>query len=136
MLLTDNQINKWIEWFMETYKDSCAVTPEWKMDIPIIYSEDPDKTEEEHAEMWRNELRKLMGESYDKGYVHRGWRKDTLWEAQFQALWLYNWPIFKSITEKENETNTNWTTWLKKIWDLQWWEWEEQEAAWAEERKK
>lgn len=133
MLLTDKQLSSWMDWFIEKYEPHCCRTLDWRLDIPIIYSEDPNKTETEHAEMWRNKLRELMWKSYDKGYVHRGWRKDTLWEAQFQSLRLYNWPIFKSIKEKENETNKHWTTWLKEIWDIQWWEWEEQETAWAEE---
>lgn len=105
MLLTEKQTDKRIEWFIKTYKDDCAVTPEGKLDIPIIYSEDPDKTEEEHAEMWRKKLRELMWRKYNNRYVHKGWREDTLWEAQFQALRLYNWPIFKSIKEKDE---TNW----------------------------
>lgn len=118
MLLTEKQTDKRIEWFIKTYKDDCAVTLDGKLDIPIIYSEDPDKTELEHAEMWRKELKKLMWRSYNQEYIHRGWRKDTLWEAQFQALRLYNWPIFKHITEKENATNKHSTSRQKVLWNL------------------
>ena len=135
MLLNDRQINEWINWFMEIYKNDCAVTSEWKMDIPIIYSEDPNKTEEEHIKMWRGKLKELMWKKYNQEYIHRGWRKDTLWEAQFNALRLFNGPIFKSITEKENETNGHWTTWLKEVWNVQWWKWEKQETTWTEKHE-
>jgi hypothetical protein len=52
-------------------------------------------------ELRRGRLKKLMWKrNYNMPYIHRGWRKDTLWEAQFQALWLYNWPIFKSNKDR------------------------------------
>lgn len=60
MILTEKQTDKRIKWFIKTYKDDCSVTLDGKLDIPIIYSEDPDKAELEHAKMWRKELKKIM----------------------------------------------------------------------------
>lgn len=100
MLLTDKQIEKWIERFEETYKNDASIEEDWRMGIPVIYSDNPEETEKEHMEMWKEELRKLMWEYYDAPYVHRWWRKDTLWNVQFWMLWLYNSPYFKSNEEK------------------------------------
>ena len=60
MLLTDKQLSKWMDWFIEKYEPHCARTTDGRLDIPIIYSANPKETEEEHAEMRRNKLRELM----------------------------------------------------------------------------
>ena len=104
MLLTDKQVEEYIEWFKETYKDYAPIEENWRMGIPVIYSEDPEKTEQEHREMWLKEIRKLMWKNANKKYTHRGGITETYAEAQFNSLWLYNWPYFKHINEKENAT--------------------------------
>lgn len=109
MLLTDKQVDEWVGWFTEKYEPYCARTPDGRLDIPIIYSEDPEQTEKEHADMWLEEIKKLMWRNANKKYTHRGWRTETYAEAQFHSLWLYNGPIFKHISEKD-ETE-NWTGW-------------------------
>lgn len=101
MLLTDKQLSERMDWFIEKYEPYCCLTPEWKLDIPIIYSENPDETEKEHAEIWKNKLRELMWEEAYAPYIHRWGREDTRLWAQFSALWLYNGPIFKHINEKD-----------------------------------
>ena len=60
MLLTDKQAKEWIDWFMGMYKDDCTVRLDGKLDIPIIYSENPDETVKQHAEMWLNKIKELM----------------------------------------------------------------------------
>lgn len=60
MLLTDKQTAEWIDWFMATYKDDCTVRPDGRLDIPIIYSDNPEETEKQHAEMWLNKIKELM----------------------------------------------------------------------------
>ena len=60
MILTDKQLDKWIKWFMETYEKDCTKDENGKWSIPIIYSENPWKTELEHREMRRKKLKKLM----------------------------------------------------------------------------
>jgi hypothetical protein len=56
--------------------------------------------------MWLEEIKKLMWSNANKKYTHRGGRTETYAEVQFNSLWLYNWPIFKSNEEK-NEVNWN-----------------------------
>lgn len=102
MLLTDKQVEQWVEWFKETYKNDAPIEADGRMWIPIIYSDNPEQTEEEHKEMRKNKLRELMKKNYDKKYIHRGWREDTYWNAQFNSIWLYNGPIFKWLDEKWN----------------------------------
>lgn len=104
MLLTDKQAEKYVEWFKKTYKNDAPIEEDWRMGIPVIYSEDPEKTEQEHKEMWLKEIRKLMWKNADKKYTHRGGNTETYAEAQFNSLWLYHGPYFKHINEKENAT--------------------------------
>ena len=92
-------MDEWIKWFIETYKPYCTTESDGRLSIPTIYSDNPRETELEHREMRRKRLKKLMWRKYNNWYVHRGWRETTLWEAQLQMLWLYNWPIFKSNKE-------------------------------------
>ena len=101
MLLTDKQAGEWARWFTEKYEPYCTRTPDGRLDIPIIYSDNPEQTEKEHADMWLEEIKKLMWRNANKKYTHRGWRTETYAEAQFNSLWLYNWPIFKSNKEKD-----------------------------------
>ena len=110
MLLTDKQTAEWIDWFMATYKDDCTVRPDGRLDIPIIYSDNPEETEKQHAEMWLNKIKELMWRNANKKYTHRGGRTETYAEAQFNSLWLYNGPIFKHISEKNN-AQQNTITW-------------------------
>ena len=100
MLLTEKQTDQWIKWFIENYKDYCEVLPDGRLGIPVIYSEDPEKTEKEHADKWLVKIKELMWKNWKRKYTHRGWLTETYAEAQFRSLWLYNGPIFKSITEK------------------------------------
>lgn len=109
---------------MGMYKDDCTVRLDGKLDIPIIYSENPDETERQHAEMRLNKIKELMWRNANKKYTHRGGRTETYAEAQFNSLWLYNGPIFKHINEKTNAQH-NTTTWQENIWNLHWWVWEE-----------
>ena len=118
MLLTDKQTEQWIEWFTETYEEHCTRDADWRLSIPVIYSDNPEETEKEHMKLREEELRKLMKKDYDRWYTHRWGRKDTLWNAQLQALWLYNSPYFKNIKDKENETNPNTTSQQEVLWDL------------------
>lgn len=104
MLMNERQTELRIRWFVEMYRDYCTVEEDWRLSIPIIYSEDPEKTEKEHREMWMKEIKHLMWRKANSLYTHRGWRTETYAEAQFNALRLYNWPIFKSITNKECST--------------------------------
>ena len=60
MLLTDEQTKKWIDWFMDMYKDDCTVRPDGRLDIPIIYSDNPEETEKQHHQMWLDKIRELM----------------------------------------------------------------------------
>lgn len=105
MLLTDKQVGEWIGWFTEKYEPYCTRTPDGRLDIPIIYSEDPEQTEREHADMWLEEIKKLMWRDANKEYTHRGWRTETYAKVQFNSLWLYNGPIFKHISEKNEKEN-------------------------------
>lgn len=123
MLLTDEQAKKFVDWFMEKYKDDCTTKPDGRKDIPIVYSENPKETEKQHAEMWLNKIRELMWKNADKKYTHRGGRTETYAEAQFSSLWLYCWPIFKHINEKDAQQNT--ASWQEDLWNIHWWEWEE-----------
>lgn len=96
MLLTDKQLDEWVIWFIETYKPYCTTEPDGRLSVPIIYSDNPEETEREHMELRRERLKKVMWKrNYNIPYTHRGWRETTLWEAQLEMLWLYNWPIFK-----------------------------------------
>ena len=104
MLLTDKQAREWADWFTEKYEPYCTRTLDGRLDIPIIYSDNPEQTEKEHADMWLEEIKKLMWRNANKKYTHRGWRTETYAEAQFNSLWLYIGPIFKSNKEKD-ETN-------------------------------
>ena len=99
MLLTEKQTDEWVKWFIETYSKYCTKDEQWRLSIPVIYSTNPERTEKEHMELWRNQLKKIMWRNYNSEYIHKGWLKDTLWEAQLKALWLYNWPTFKSSIE-------------------------------------
>lgn len=110
MLLTDKQTRERADWFIEKYEPYCTRTTDGRLDIPIIYSDNPEQTEKEHADMWLEEIKKLMWSDANKKYTHRGWRTETYAEAQFNSLWLYNWPIFKSNKEKD-ETHRNSATW-------------------------
>ena len=60
MLLTEKQTDQWIKWFIENYKDYCEVLPDGRLGIPVIYSEDPEKTEKEHADKWLAKIKELM----------------------------------------------------------------------------
>lgn len=60
MLLTDKQVGKWIEWFTENYEQYCDRTPDGRLDIPVIYCEDPKLEEQKHAKLWLDEIKKLM----------------------------------------------------------------------------
>ena len=101
MLLNEKQTDKWIKWFIKNYKDYCEVLPDGRLWIPIIYSEDPEETEKEHKEKRMKEIKHLMWRKANSLYTHRGWRTETYAEVQFNALWLYNWPIFKSTKERK-----------------------------------
>lgn len=118
MLLTDRQTDEWVRWFIKKYEPHCTRTTDGRLSIPIIYSEDPEKTEKEHADMWLKEIKKLMWRNANKEYTHRGWRTETYAQCQFSALWLYNWPIFKHISEKEDATNKNSAPRQKVLWNL------------------
>lgn len=60
MLLTDKQLDEWVTWFIETYKPYCTTEPDGRLSIPTIYSDNPEETEREHADMWLEEIKKLM----------------------------------------------------------------------------
>ena len=100
MLLTDKQTEKWVEWFKETYGKYCEKDENWRLWIPTIYSDNPEETEKEHMEMWKNKIKELMWRNANKKYTHRGGRTESYADAQFNSLWLYNWPYFKHNDEK------------------------------------
>lgn len=131
MLLTDRQVDRWIEWFTKNYEQYCARTPDGRLDIPVVYCDNPEEEEKKHAKLWLDEIKKLMWSNANKKYRHRGGRTETYAEAQFNSLWLYNWPIFKSNSEKDAQHNN--TTRQENLWDVHEWEWEKQEVAWSEE---
>lgn len=101
MLLTDKQTEKWVEWFKETYENYCEKDENWRLWIPTIYSDNPEETEKEHMEMWKNKIKELMWRNANKKYTHRWGRTESFADAQFNSLWLYCWPYFKHNDEKE-----------------------------------
>lgn len=100
MLLTDRQLEKYIAWFKENYWQYCE-NENGRLWIPVIYCDNPREEEEKHRQIWLEEIKKLMWKNADKTYVHRWGREESYAEAQFNSLWLYHSPIFKSNEEKD-----------------------------------
>lgn len=122
MILTDKQAREFVKWHRKMYGDTSKET--WTWEIAVVYSDDPEKTEEEHKQMWMDKIKELLWKNANKKYTHRGWRTETYAEVQFNSLWLYCSPYFKSNKDR-NAINSNTITWQETIWELWQWEWEE-----------
>jgi len=83
---------EFIQWYMQRYWTLCKKRDDGKLDLPIIYSDNPKETEEKHYEERKKYLTMLIWPRRSKrvGSVYvLGW------------LWLDYSPIFKSNEEKE-----------------------------------
>lgn len=116
MLLTDKQVDEYVKWFRKNYWEYCEIDDDGRLSIPIIYCDNPEEEEKKHRAIWLEEIKKLMWKNANKKYIHKGWREESYAEAQFNALWLYHWPYFKSNSERDAQHNN--TTWQEDIWDI------------------
>ena len=120
MLMTEKQTDERLKWFTESYEQYCPKLEDGKLWIPTIYSDNPEETEEKHKQIWLEEIKNIMWKDANKKYTHRWGRTETYAEAQFNSLWLYIWPYFKHISEKEDVKDN--ITWQEDIWNL-WQSW-------------
>lgn len=104
MELPYKESKAFMDWYLETYAPF-KMGEDWKYELPIIYSEDPKKTSDEHHTMRAEVLTEILGPRKSKRvYKDRGSYKQTWLDYVLGWLWLGYWPTFKHINEKENAT--------------------------------
>ena len=105
---TEKMGEEFREWYMKKYRKFCELKDDWKLTLPVIYSDNPGETEKEHYEEWWRYLTKLLWPRRSKRiYKDRGTYKQTWLDHTLWWLWLGYAPIFKSNKEKDE---TNWNT--------------------------
>ena len=91
-----------MDWYMEMYSPMLKMGENWKYELPIIYSDNPHETSEEHHTMWAETLTKILGPRKSKRIYKDRWSYKQTWlDYVLGRLWLGYWPIFKSNEEKK-----------------------------------
>ena len=82
-MLSEKQINQFIEFYRGLYGDTSKATGTGK--LPEI-----NKSEEEnHIKLWKEFLTSLIGVRKSKRpYTHKGGRTETMIDAVFNKLWF------------------------------------------------
>ena len=102
---------EFIQWYMQKYWTLCEKRDDGKLDLPIIYSDNPKETQEKHYEERKKYLIMLIWPRRSKRIYKDRWSyKQTRLDYVLSWLWLGYSPIFKSNKEK-NETNWNSVAW-------------------------
>lgn len=101
---------EFMQWYIQKYWTLCKKRDDGKLDLPIIYSDNPKETEEKHYEERKKYLIMLIWPRRSKRIYKDRWDYKQTWlDYVLGWLWLGYWPIFKSNKEKD-ETNWNSTT--------------------------
>lgn len=93
---------EFMEWYMQKYGDLCKKRKDWKLDLPVIYSDNPKETEEEHYEQRKKYLIMLIGPRRSKRIYKERWNYKQTW-LDYVLSWLrlgYS-PVFKSNSKKD-----------------------------------
>ncbi len=115
MLLTDKQVEQFIEWYREFYWDTSAETWTWK--LPKICKEH----EELHKQLWKDKIDKLLWKNKNKKYTHKWWREEEYRDVVFNWLWLQFWPTV--VDEPYKQTGVEvwwWYDWIAFYTDQFW----------------
>lgn len=106
MELPYKESKAFIDWYMETYAP-LTMGDDWKYELPIIYSDNPEETSEQHHAMWAEVLTKILWPRKSKRIYKDRWNYKQTWlDYVLGWLWLGYWPTFKSNSEKDEYNNT------------------------------
>lgn len=102
MELPYKESKAFMDWYMEMYGPMLKMGENWKYELPIIYSDDPQKTSEEHHTIWAEALTKILGPRKSKRIYKDRWSYKQTWLNYVLGwLWLGYSPVFKSNKERK-----------------------------------